>query len=93
MKKEQLWPYFFNMFANQDQFVVYQVEEEKKDSPKSILSCFFFVSIDKSNYCKTCLLECRTNAIIGFIILFSMAQRTTQTTGKSFRFVLIRILR
>ena len=24
MKKEQLWPYFFNMFSNQDQFVVYQ---------------------------------------------------------------------
>ncbi|CAF1042478.1 unnamed protein product [Adineta steineri] len=24
MKKEQLWSYFFNMFANQDQFVVYQ---------------------------------------------------------------------
>ncbi|CAF2654441.1 unnamed protein product [Rotaria sp. Silwood2] len=24
MKKEQLWSYFFNMFSNQDQFVVYQ---------------------------------------------------------------------
>lgn len=24
LKKEQLWSYFFNMFANQDQFVVYQ---------------------------------------------------------------------
>jgi hypothetical protein len=28
MKKEQLWSYFFNMFANQDQFVVYQVEKK-----------------------------------------------------------------
>jgi len=26
MKKEQLWSYFFNMFANQDQFVIYQVK-------------------------------------------------------------------
>ena len=27
MKKEQLWSYFFNMFANQDQFAVYQVKK------------------------------------------------------------------
>ena len=31
MKKEQIWSYFFNMFSNPNQFVVYQVETDENN--------------------------------------------------------------
>ena len=71
------------MFANQDQFVVYQVEKSFR-SARSFISPLRSSPLDKSNHREISLLECRTNANIRFELLLSLVERTTSTAGLSF---------